>query len=380
MGGELVRRRHAGAALLAVLFFWPSQHALTDEVSFTGWLVRAGNQSVSIRLADRRVICALLPDTPQLSAAAMADRYRMGDEVEVTATPIRPVWEEGTSRYQYLKVTAVQLVERPSPEKLATILAGVPFREGDNLLEGVDESLPAPPMASLHGGGSREWEHARRVNLDYTAHLPNFVADEVVERYRSSTESGRFRKFDTLETEITFRGNRTIRRNVRRNGKAWEQPFEALPGFKWYGGFGSEIRPLFDARCPFQIDYGGRTESGGHSLLEYDFSSDVDGCFPYFYFEYQRFNPARAGRVFIDEASGNVMQLEEDSHGFPPEFELAGREEHIYWDLVKIGEGSHLLPVRAECVATYYSGTRYRIEVEFKNHRHFEASTNIQFR
>ncbi len=74
-----------------------------------------------------------------------------------------------------------------------------------------------------------------------------------------------------------------------------------------------------------------------------------------------------------------MIELEEDSRGFPPEFELAEREEHIYWDRVKIGDETHLLPVRATCVAVYYSGERYRIEVEFKNHRHFQASTKVTF-
>jgi hypothetical protein len=46
---------------------------------------------------------------------------------------------------------------------------------------------------------------------------------------------------------------------------------------------------------------------------------------------------------------------------------------------VKIGETSHLLPVRANFLVVYSSGTRYRVEVEYKNHRHFEASSNVTF-
>lgn len=367
-------------ALLALLLVCLPDRGWATNVSFTGCLERAGNQSISIRLIDRRVICALLPDTSLLSPAAIAAHYHIGDQVEITCTPIAPVWEAGTSRYQYLEVTGIRLVKRPSAQELATILEARPFREGENLLERPIPAVPAPDKANhLNGPGNSEWAHARQINLDYAANMPNFVADETQKRYRRTARAPDWNNFDTLETEITFQGNRTVRREIRRNGKSWEQPFEALPGFKWYGGFGSEISPLFDPNCPTTLEYQGRSKVGGRQLLEYRFSTNVDGCFPFFYYHYQRYNPARTGHVFIDDPAGNVIQLDEDSRGFPREFEFAERDEHIYWDYVKIGEESHLLPVRASCLAVYYSGSRYRIEVEFKNHRHFQASTNITF-
>lgn len=350
------------------------------DVTFSGCLERAGDQSISIQLADHRVICALLPDAAPLSAAAVAEQYRMGDQVEIRCKPIQPVWEKGTSRYQYLEVTAMRLVDRPSPEKLAQILDAVPFREGENLLARPDSAASVSHKANvLSGPGSQEFERARRVNLDYVANMPNFVADETAKRYRSTRKTPRWTSFDTLETEITFQGHRIIRRQIRRDGKPWDQPFEALPGFKWYGGFGSEIRPLFDPKCPNTVEYQGRAKVGGRQLLEYRFTTPLDGCFGFFYYQYQRFNPARTGHVFVDDPGGNVFQLDEDSRGFPDEFEFAEREEHLFWDYVKIGEETYLLPVRATCLASYFSGTRYRIEVEFKNHRHFESSTNLTF-
>src|SRR5579862_6071967 len=117
------------SAFVAVLLAW---HAgLAADVTFTGCLERAGNQSISIRLADRRVICALLPDTPQLAPAAIAARFHMGDQVEITCKQIEPVWEAGTSRYQYLEVTGVRLVKRPTGEELRVALKGRPFHEGE---------------------------------------------------------------------------------------------------------------------------------------------------------------------------------------------------------------------------------------------------------
>lgn len=357
-----------------------SGHGFENEAPFSGRLERVGNESVSIRLTDRRVICAMLPGTPPLSPEAIAAQYHVGDQVEITTKPIQPVWEKGTARYQNLEVTMIQLLERPSPEELAKILEGMPFREGENLLERPDSGGSASKRTNvLSGPGSYEFERARRINLDYIANMPNFVADETAKRYRSTRKSPRWSNFDTIETEITFEGDTTLRRQIRRNGKPWEQPFEALPGFKWYGGFGSEISPVFDPQCPTTIEYQGRSQVGGRQLLKYQFSTPVDGCFPFFYYHYQRYNPARIGHVSIDDSAGNIFQLEEDTQGFPAEFEFAEREERISWDYVKIGEESHLLPVRAHCLAVYNSGTQFRIEVEYKNHRHFETSSNVKF-
>ncbi len=338
-------------------------------IVFSGGLESVSSESIAIRLPDRRVICARLPATAKLSGEALASQYQMGDQVEISCQTIQPVWEKSTSRFQYLEVTAVRLLQRPPAAKLAESLSGIPFREGENLLE-----LPLLPVPSagnrFSGPGSDEFEQARKVTLQYASHLPNFIADEFVKRYRSTTKSPQWTKFDTLQTEVTFQGDRTVRRQIRRDGKPWDQPFESLPGFKWYGGFGSEIKPVFDPQCPVTVHY------EGHS--EFSYETPVDGCFSFFYQQYQRYNPARSGHIRID-SSGNVVQLDEEARGFPPEFEFAERDEHITWDSVKIGDASHWVPVRATCVAGYYSGTRYRIEVEYKNHRHFEASTNVTF-
>jgi len=64
---------------------------------------RVGHESISVRLADRRMIDARLPNTPLLSPAKIAAQYNLGDQVQITCKPIQPVWEEDTSRYQFLE-------------------------------------------------------------------------------------------------------------------------------------------------------------------------------------------------------------------------------------------------------------------------------------
>jgi hypothetical protein len=365
--------------LASLLPLQPGRGSATG-LTFTGGLERVGDQSISVKLADRRVIDAMLPNTPALASAAVAARYTMGDEVEIECQPIQPVWEEATSRLQSLEVTAIRFVRRPSREEVARMLEAR-FREGKNLLARPEVIASAPGRAiSLEGAGSKELEHARRVNLEYAENMPNFVADETAKRYRSTARSPSWSLYDQVESEITFRGRRAVRQHIQRNGQPWDQAFEALPGFKWYEGFETEISPLFDPQCPTTIRYQGRSTASGRHLLKYQFQSPVDGCFPFLYFTYQRYNPSRSGHVFIDDASGSLIQVDDEAGEFPSDFGFARREEHMFWDDVKIGESSHLLPVRADFLVVYSDGTRYRVEVEFKNHRHFEASTRITFK
>ena len=364
---------------LALLLILHPGHAFQTSMSFSGNLERVGDKSISLQLPDRIVVDAMLPDAPPLHASALAARYRMGDQVELSCKPIHPLWEAATSRYQYLEVTAIHLQRHLSPDEVPKLLEARP-REGKNLLARPDVTFLAPHKTTdLDAPGGRELEHARRINLDYVANMPNFVADETAKRERSGTKSGPWRHYDTVESEITFQGNRAVRQQIRRDGKPWDQPFDALPGFKWYEGFETEISPLFDPGCPTTLEYQGRSKVGGRQLLEYRFASPVNGCFPFFYFEYRRYNPQRIGHVFIDDQGGAVLQVDDEAIGFPSDFEFAKREEHVSWDYVKIGDNSHLLPVRASFLILYSTGTRYRIEVEYKNHRHFEASTNLTF-
>jgi hypothetical protein len=238
----------------------------------------------------------------------------------------------------------------------------------------------AAPLLLLRASDDEpKLEHARRVNLTYVAHMPSFVADETARRSTSKSQSAKWQPLDTIQTEITFAGTRAVRRQIRRNGKPWDQPFDALPGFKWYGGFGTEIKPVFDPACPTTIQYLGHARVREKDLLKFGFHSPADGCFAFLYADNRQFNPPRNGHVFIDDASGNILQLDEEATGFPADFDLARRDEEVSWDYVKIGSASHLLPVAANFVILYSSGARTRIEVEYKNHRHFEASSEITF-
>ena len=246
------------------------------------------------------------------------------------------------------------------------------------LLSGMAQLVLFPRPFRAFADDSR-LAHAREVNLAYAANMPSFVADETAKRYTGEMKQATWHYLDTIQSEIAIVGTKAVRRQIRRNGKPWERAFEDLPGFKWYGGFGTEIKPVFDPQCPTVIEYAGLAEVRGKKLVKYRFHSPADGCFAFFYFENRRTNPARTGHVFVDDPAGNAIRFDEEASGFPADFGFAQRNEEVSWDYVKIGDASHLLPVAASFTILYSSGSQSRIEVEYKNHRHFEASSTIAF-
>jgi len=330
---------------------------------FEGVLTRIGSGSISVRVDDGRYIDAQLAPRFVHGSNAIGKRYKTGDPVRIACKAIQRVWEAETSRFQFLEVVKIQSAPLSSPQAAS--------RPPDSMEQDQDVKFrPGPPDARL--------ENARKVNLALVAKMPDFVAEEDATRYTGDAGSARWDRMDTIQTEITVKGTHPVRQRIVRDGKPWNGPFERLPGFKWYD-FGTEIKPVFDPKCPTKLKYDGPAQVNGKPTGEYEFSSPADGCFTSFYFEYQRYNPARTGHVFIDDPGGRVVQMDEQAIDFPAQFELAQRKEELSFDEVKIGDTSALLPVRANFVVLYYSGKRWRVDVGYKNYRRFEAPANIKF-
>jgi hypothetical protein len=218
-------------------------------------------------------------------------------------------------------------------------------------------------------------DRVRRVNLEFGATLPSFVADETLKRYEGRIGSSKWRQLDTVDTEITVKGAVITRQNWRRNGKPWKPASGLIPN----AGFGAELKPLFSPECPTRLESAGSEAAGGKQVVACRFSSPPNSCFVPLGIDGQTYNAARSGRILVDDRSGRVIQFEAEATGFPKGFHFVQRNEVEIWDYVKIGDASHLLPVSADFIWRMPSGALYRVAIEYKNHRHFEASTTLKF-
>ena len=221
-------------------------------------------------------------------------------------------------------------------------------------------------------------EHARTVNLERAAALPNFVVDETATRYRSRhVNPPKWELFDSIESEIAVKGSRFERQIVLRNGKPWKKP--DLSDFNWGMSFGAGLNQVFSPKCPTMIEFAGREEARGKPQLAYRFSSPPDGCFATFTINGKQYNPAQSGRVLVEDPGGNQVHFETEARAFPRGFGADPFKFSLTSDYVTIGDASHLLPGAAEVFGGFTKGDLWHVVVEFKNHRHFEASAKVTF-
>jgi len=214
------------------------------------------------------------------------------------------------------------------------------------------------------------------VNLEHAGEMPNFVADEIAKRYGGRSGSSKWQYIDTITTEITVRGIQISRRNWRKNGRlSSESAAGAMPAT----GFGAALKPLFDPACPTTLRFADREKLHRKPVVAYQFSSPAGGCFGDLYGGYP-YNAARTGRVLIADSTGEVLQFEEEATGFPENFGFTKRHLVMTWDWVKIGDASHWLPVAADFVWSYADDSLFRVAVEYRNHRHFEAASKITYK
>jgi hypothetical protein len=361
--------------ILLTICLLPLRASAADLV-FTGSLRFLRPEFLTIRLADGRVISARLPRSPDLAADAISAKYRTADQVEMTCRHIQAYWDKTVGRYHSLEVIRLRFIGPPSPAQVARVVASFSWEDGDNLLKTSAIAPPAPPPPAPAPQGL---DRIRDINLGRAANMPNFTADETATRSLRRSGSTRWRQVDTVKSEITFLGNQGGRQNIRINGKLYRKAEGGwIPGVNWGLGFGTELKPLFSRDCGNSFTFDGVQELRGRQVLSFGFSAPPDGCFGPGTINYTQYDAARTGRILVDEPAGNVIQLESATQGTPIEFSGEHRAT-LLWDYVRIGDASHLLPVGADYCDTFSSGDQWHIAVEYKNHRHFEASTDVTF-
>ncbi len=371
------RARGVCASLAPLILCVLAGNALAADVTLSGALERLLDGSIFIRLADDRLIDARLPPSTDLSARSIAAHYRLADQVRITCHPIPAVYDRPLALHQLLELKKLKFLRPATPEELALVMARLSRQRGANRLKGAAASPPSVTPAEA----AALLEHVRKVNLDFAASLPNFVADEIAKRYTAPLASRDWKYLDSIECEIAFRAGRASRQHVRWNGKPWSRSFQAIPGpGKWGVFFGTQIPPLLSPDCPTRVEFEGREVDQGRPVLAFRFASPPDACFRLFFRDTVTYNPARTGRFLVNDPGGNMVRYEEEAIGYPEDFGIDRHTVVESWDYVRIGDAVHLLPVRVEITGRGATGYWVRDSVEYKNHRHFEASSNLVYR
>jgi hypothetical protein len=131
--------------------------------------------------------------------------------------------------------------------------------------------------------------------------------------------------------------------------------------------------------CPTVIEPEGRQTLRDKPVWVYRYKSPAEGCLHYLYSGYQRFYSAFTGRMFFDESTLEMVRFEEKAMGLPAAFPFTQADKEVDWDHVRVGDMTYLLPVSAKFTARFFQEDAWLVKIEYKNHRHYEASSSITF-
>lgn len=347
------------------------------------------DQSITVLLADGRLIDAKLPDSASLSSSALVAKLVFGDQVTIDCKSIPPVWDNVENMPRSLELQTLRFLREADPQEMMRAIQNPDGRRPGNLLHLPPGAAPPPvkPPAAPAASGSGDpadpiavLEKARTVNLDRASHLPNFIADEEANCYFMSPSQGGWQLSATVHSEVSFAGMMQSKQWVTPDGKLI--PGLGIPAgcIGWSGGFGSYIKPVFDPECGTTLTYSKTMGKPGKQSLVYSFITPLErGCYPLTFSGFERAYSAHEGSVVIDAATGDVLSVLVRSRGFPKAYPISEIEESAAWGFVRIEGETHLLPVSYEKKLTKGSGGTGRVQATYSKHRHFEANTNLTF-
>jgi hypothetical protein len=238
-------------------------------------------------------------------------------------------------------------------------------------------------------------EQARATALNYAKWLPDFICDEVIQRFEAYGPAGGFRHTDSLTLQVTYFQMRESYKLVARNGRPTRQKLESVGGASSQGEFGSTLLLIFHPMSKAQLAFKEWKVTGGRRVAVYTYIVERANS---------RFELRMAatsvmagyhGEVAIDPATHLVVRIEEEIDvpaGFPVQYSRNAGE----YEFKDVGGHPYLLPVRWESWAAdivykrRFPGTkelvidpvaqkRYHNVIEFKDYRKYAAESTLSF-
>lgn len=224
----------------------------------------------------------------------------------------------------------------------------------------------------------------RRLALDYSQSLPNFLCTQITRRSVAPVRPGgepSWKLQDTLTIQLSFFEQKESYRVVKVNNKAVEEVLEDLPGFKVKSDFGSMTKDIFDPASETRFDWdrwgvwNGRPSvvlsfrmEPAHSVLSGNYKQNgrpvhfVLGC---------------KGQVEVDWETRQVVRVTAESVD-PSGSAVRDLRIAIRYSHQKIGNRDVLLPLDSVTTVSFW-GKLSRTENRFTGYRMYTADSAISF-
>jgi hypothetical protein len=375
---------------------------------FEGLLARADGQTLSIALADQRVIRFRLDSKTRYlreGAAARLSGFRIADFVEVKADE---------AEHGYSLARSVSFLRKPTAGEEAEILQSpeVNYRHEENVIESIDIdpakdtrrlSLVAKPDAlrtaselDAHalkntdpaGAGDNLIASIRsRVNSAFES-LPNFRAKLVTSMFHSSTKNVKWIPNGVIAAEVAYEGKNEQYTEIQVNGKRPATApviadSEYMRSFNnaWSSGDFETISHCVFAGLQDSDFHKAATEHDAQGELAiYEFSGSRASTCVAVRSESQVAYPSYKGSLKVRTQTGDVLHVELEATNMPSGFPLDRAERSVDFVPVRVGTEQYLLPTTGYwfgCYRTSYYCFLNRMD--FKEYRHFKSDSVVRF-
>ena len=247
-------------------------------------------------------------------------------------------------------------------------------------------TTPAPeaaaaPVVPAETAPDAMIDKARAAAENFTETLPNFVVQQMMARFQSTTSKPDFKALDVVTTEVVFENGKESYRNLKINNKPVKEGMEQLNGSWSTGEFGTILRNLLSPMTAAHFHFRRETTAAGRAALVYGYDVDRENSRWLVKMASQSVEPAYRGAIWIDKETARVLRIEMEAVDLPDAFPLDKVETAADYGFVRLGATAQfLLPVHAETLGCQ-RGTSVctRNQIDFRNYHKYSGEANITF-
>lgn len=296
----------------------------------------------------------------------------------------RAIGRNMTEAMLAVHIERVGIAFDPAPDVVARLRANGAHQHLINTIKRAAEKL-TEPTGKVVAIGPQEPDpviaEVRQVVRDYLDELPDFICQQVIERYYDFEARGAWDRADTLTYELTYNRKRESYKPINAIGRPVTRPLDQAGGAYSTGDFASGLAALFDPETKAVFKAAGKERLGNRQTLVYDFkvpqnssklSVKAEGA-PTIIAGY-------SGTVWIDSQTKNVLRIDQAVDGLPSGFPVTNSESSVDYDVIKLRglDVDYLLPIRAEFIISDRHKRQYfRNLIYFKFYRKFETDIKI---
>ncbi len=224
----------------------------------------------------------------------------------------------------------------------------------------------------------------REAALNYSDRLQDFLCTELLTRTADTSGTGKkWKLLETRELELGYISHQEHYRLVKVNGKATETDKRVKRGYWTPGGeFGSSLLYIFGPKVAAEFTWDHEESAGDARSCVFRYHVPVATSSLVINADMDHVKVAHGGFVTADCNTGAVMRFQLKTE--PASVKRGGRDIAIGMELdlryamTAIGSGEFLLPQHAIEMAPF-GPTETKAEIDFRDYRKYEASSNIVF-